>query len=42
MYRKLSYWDYEHRKVEHGKKENARDEDLDGFYEVQWNTIEGI
>jgi hypothetical protein len=41
-YRKLSYWGYEHRKVEHGKKEYVRDEDGDGFCEVHCNTIEGI
>ncbi|MEZ4526660.1 MAG: transposase, partial [Desulfobacterales bacterium] len=33
---------YEHRSVNHGNSEYARDEDGDGFREVHVNTMEGF
>lgn len=42
IYNKLTKWGYEHKTVNHGKGEYARDEDGDGFYEVHCNTQEGI
>ena len=42
IYGQLSQWGYVHKKVNHGSKEYARDEDGDGFCEVHVNTIEGV
>lgn len=42
IYNKLSDWGYQHKTVNHGEGEYARDEDGDGFYEVHCNTQEGI
>ena len=35
IYSKLKEWGYEHKSVCHGNGEYARDEDDDGFHEVQ-------
>ena len=42
IYDKVEQWGYEHKVVNHGRGEYARDEDGDGFYEVHCNTQEGI
>ena len=42
IYSRLTEWGYEHRTVNHGRKEYARDEDGDGFHEVHVNTMEGF
>jgi transposase-like protein len=42
IYGRLCEWGYEHKSVNHGKGEYARDEDGDGFFEVHVNTIEGF
>jgi transposase len=42
IYFRLSEWGYEHKTVNHGAGEFARDEDGDGFHEVHVNTIEGF
>jgi transposase-like protein len=42
IYDKLPEWGYEHKTVNHGQGEYARDEDGDGFCEVHCNTQEGI
>ena len=42
IYGRLCEWGYEHKSVNHGKGEYARDEDGDGFCEVHVNTIEGF
>ena len=42
IYDHLKQWGYEHKTVNHGEGEYARDEDGDGFYEVHCNTQEGI
>ena len=42
IYNKLTSWGYEHKTVNHGEGEYARDEDGDGKYEVHCNTQEGI
>ena len=42
IYKPLKEWGYEHKVVNHGEKEYARDEDGDGFFEVHCNTQEGI
>jgi transposase-like protein len=42
IYFRLSKWGYEHKTVNHGAGEYARDEDGDGFHEVHVNTIEGF
>ena len=39
---RLKTWGYEHKTVNHGKGEYARDEDRDGFHEIHVNTIEGF
>jgi len=36
----MNEWGYTHETVNHGKKEYARDEDGDGFYEVHFNSME--
>jgi hypothetical protein len=42
IYCRLPKWGYEHKTVNHGIGEFARDEDGDGFHEVHVNTIEGF
>ena len=42
IYGKLDEWKYQHKTVNHGAGEFARDEDNDGFCEVHINTIEGF
>jgi len=42
IYGRLNDWGYAHKSVNHGKKEYARDEDGDGFFEVHVNTMEGF
>jgi transposase-like protein len=42
IYARLQTWGYEHKSVNHGRGEFARDEDGDGFCEVHVNTIEGF
>lgn len=42
IYSRLSDWGYEHKTVNHGAGEFARDEDGDGFHEVHVNTMEGF
>jgi transposase-like protein len=42
IYARLSEWGYEHKTVNHGAGEFARDEDGDGFHEVHVNTMEGF
>lgn len=42
IYARLEEWGYEHKSVNHGAGEYARDEDGDGFHEVHVNTMEGF
>ena len=42
IYHRLPAWGYEHKTVNHGSGEYARDEDGDGFHEVHVNTMEGF
>jgi transposase-like protein len=42
IYNRLEQWGYEHKSVNHGIGEYARDEDGDGFHEVHVNTMEGF
>ena len=42
IYDLLEEWGYEHKSVNHGSGEYARDEDGDGFCEVHVNTMEGF
>jgi transposase-like protein len=42
MYARLHDWGYNHKRVNHGRGEYARDEDGDGFCEVHVNTMEGF
>jgi transposase-like protein len=42
IYNNVGSLGYEHKTVNHGEGEYARDEDGDGFYEVHCNTQEGI
>ena len=42
IYARLPAWGYQHKTVCHGRSEYARDEDGDGFCEVQVNTVEGF
>ena len=42
IYSRLKTWGYEHKTVNHGKGEYARDEDGDGFHEIHVNTIKGF
>jgi transposase-like protein len=42
IYARLKKWGYEHKHVNHGGGEFARDEDGDGFCEVHVNTMEGF
>jgi transposase-like protein len=42
IYAHLQSWGYDHKRVNHGRGEFARDEDGDGFCEVHVNTMEGL
>ncbi len=42
IYGRLHEWGYEHKRVNHGAGEYARDDDGDGFCEVHVNTMEGF
>ena len=42
IYARLRTWGYDHKSVNHGRGEFARDEDGDGFCEVHVNTMEGF
>jgi transposase-like protein len=42
IYARLSTWGYDHKRVNHGRGEYARDEEGDGFCEVPVNTMEGF
>jgi len=42
IYGRLEEWGYEHKSVNHGMGEYARDDDGDGFCEVHVNTMEGF
>lgn len=42
IYHRLPEWGYQHKSVNHGAGEYARDEDGDGFHEVHVNTLEGF
>jgi transposase len=42
MYARLETWGYDHKSVNHGRGECARDEDGDGLCEVHVNTMEGL
>ena len=39
---RLHVWGYEHKRVNHGRGEFARDDDGDGVCEVHVNTMEGF
>ena len=42
IYARLWAWGYDHKSVNHGRGEYARDEDGDGLCEVHVNTMEGF
>ena len=42
IYARLDVWGYEHKRVNHGRGEFARDDDGDGMCEVHVNTMEGF
>ena len=42
IYARLQSWGYDHKRVNHGRGEFARDEDGDGLCEVHVNTMEGF
>src|SRR5512145_3429075 len=42
IYARLQTWGYDHKSINHGRGEFARDEDGDGFCEVHVNTMEGF
>jgi transposase-like protein len=42
IYARLQTWGDDHKRVNHGRGEFARDEDGDGFCEVHVNTMEGF
>jgi transposase-like protein len=42
IYARLQTWGYDHKRVNHGRGEFARDEDGDGICEVHVNTMEGF
>ena len=42
IYARLQTWGYEHKHVNHGRGEFARDDDGDGLCEVHVNTMEGF
>jgi transposase-like protein len=42
IYARLQSWGYDHKRVNHGRGEFARDDDGDGLCEVHVNTMEGF
>ena len=42
LYARLQTWGYDHKQVNHGRGEFARDEDGDGLCAVHVNTMEGF
>jgi transposase-like protein len=42
IYCRLPQWSYQHKTVNHGSGEYARDDDGDGFHEEHVNTMEGF
>jgi hypothetical protein len=42
IYARMQTWGYEHKHVNHGRGEFARDDDGDGVCEVHVNTMEGF
>ena len=42
IYARLQSWGYNHKSVNHGRGEFAREEDGDGFCEGHVNTLEGV
>ena len=42
IYCRMTQWSYQHKTVNHGSGEYARDDDGDGFHEVHVNTMEGF
>src|SRR5215475_10259717 len=42
IYARLRSWGYDHKRVNHGRGEFARDDDGDGLCEVHVNTMEGF
>ena len=42
IYARVTQWGYEHHTVNHGNKENARDDDGDGFCKVHVSKMEGF
>ncbi len=42
IHARLEGWGYRHEAVCHGRGEDARDDDGDGFREVHVNTMEGV
>jgi transposase-like protein len=42
MYARLETWGYDHKSVNHGRGEFARDDDGDGLCEVHVNTMKGL
>jgi transposase-like protein len=42
IYARMQTWGYDHKRVNHGRGEFARDDDGDGFCEVHVNTMEGF
>lgn len=42
IYHRLPEWGYQHKTINHGSGEFARDEDRDGFHEMHVNTMEGF
>jgi len=42
MYARLCAWGYEHKRVNHGQGEYARDEDGDGCCAIHVHTMEGF
>ena len=42
IYARLQSWGYDHKRVNHGRGEFARDEEGDGLCEVHVNTMEGF
>jgi transposase-like protein len=42
IYARLGAWGYDHKRVNHGRGEFARDDDGDGVCEVHVNTMEGF
>jgi ISXO2-like transposase domain len=42
IYARMQTWGYDHKRVNHGRGEFARDDDGDGLCEVHVNTMEGF